>query len=225
MEHPIHVFYVKIPQIPIPRLTPYLSILDEEEKCVFHRYKVDHKKVEFLLGRLLLKGVLAKKLRVSPHEIAFSKNEYGKLFLIQNSEPAIHFNLSHTKGLLACVVTKGVEVGIDVEGTEEDHLEVMKTVFVDQEISYIQNQKDLQHQKEAFYLIWTRKEAVMKAIGKGFSLPPLSFSVPVDRNHDNAFTYFTDTPTEGFLLSCAIKETAIEPNWCIQEVLWGELLD
>ncbi|SFT01882.1 4'-phosphopantetheinyl transferase family protein [Marininema halotolerans] len=225
MSHLIEVSYVKLPLIPIQDLIPYLSLLTDEEKGVFHRYKVDHKKVEFLLGRLLLKSALSSRLGIHPEEITFCKNEYGKLFLTKNSQPSVHFNLSHTHGLLACAVTTECEVGIDVEGTHEDHLGVMKTVFVENEISYIQQQRSDEEKQKAFYRIWTRKEAVMKAIGKGFSLPPLSFSVPTETDADSRFFFYTESLAEGFLLSGAISNVVNDPTWEIEELTWSTLLE
>jgi len=81
------------------------------------------------------------------------------------------FNLSHS-GEYAVLAVSGTEVGVDIEQHSERHMDVAKRVFQPEELEWMQEDPT-----ERFYRLWTLKESVMKACGKGFALPPESFSV------------------------------------------------
>nr|WP_275583380.1 4'-phosphopantetheinyl transferase superfamily protein [Bacillus pakistanensis] len=144
--------------------------------------------------------------------VAFEKNQYGKLYLHPKyvdeirKEP-LFFNLSHSKRIVTCVISSFNEVGIDVESMTKNPLDVMPIVFVSQEQMLVEAEKSSDKKVEAFYRVWTRKEAVMKAVGKGFSLPPLSFVVPVhgERIMDENYLYYTFHPINGEIISIAVR--------------------
>ncbi|MGX5597786.1 4'-phosphopantetheinyl transferase family protein [Bacillus cereus] len=203
-----------------------LDLLNAEERATYARYKVDFKKVEFLVGRCLLKLVLSQFLQMQPSDISFSKNKYGKLFL-KNLSSSLYFNLSHTDGMVVCAVSVDGEVGIDVEKTFVDRCEVMRHVYVPKEIEWVNNQRDKTAKLKAFYVLWTRKEAVMKAVGKGFSLPPLSFTVPFDETwaRDHEFDYYTIEPLPGYIITVVTKFLSEEPQtYVVREIQLTELM-
>ncbi|UFJ43235.1 4'-phosphopantetheinyl transferase superfamily protein [Brevibacillus humidisoli] len=186
------------------------DLLSREERETYQRYRVEWKKVEFITGRILLKTRLAERLNVKPREVQFVKNGYGKLFLDPSMRAeGLYFNLSHTKGMIVCVLSPWEQTGIDVERMVKDHFEVMSTVFVDEEIDYVQKRPSLEARREAFYLIWTRKEAVMKAAGLGFSLPPKSFYVPCgdEQEGDDRYQFYTYKLPPDFLCSVAVDSS------------------
>lgn len=95
------------------------------------------------------------------------KGKYGKPSLEEH--PEVHFNLSHAKGIAACIVS-GRECGIDCESVREFRPNVMKRAFTEAErelvMSSAEDERDLM-----FFRIWTLKEAYIKMIGKGLSFP------------------------------------------------------
>jgi 4'-phosphopantetheinyl transferase len=228
----IQIYWVKIPEVvDMARLASRLDILNEEEQQVYHRYRVDFKKVEFLIGRLLLKNGLADRLQMDSHDIYFDKNEFGKLQLVDRyyaSVPQkVHFNLSHTEKMIVCAFTTRGEVGIDVEYAEKDHLTVMPTVYVPHEIAHVEAQQTLADKFRAFYLLWTRKEAYIKAIGTGFSLSPLTFSVPLEsgRAEIAPWEYYTFEPLPGYMISSAMEKLPEEEIvYSIHELSFEEVL-
>jgi 4'-phosphopantetheinyl transferase len=88
------------------------------------------------------------------------------------SEPPVHFNVSHTRGLVACVVSQIGEVGIDVERTDRSiDLDALAARFFHESELY-----DLRHVAEAarptrFFELWVLKEAYLKGRGVGMTLP------------------------------------------------------
>ncbi len=149
--------------------------LDEDEIRTYQRYRVAHKKSEFLIGRALLKTILAKLLQVEVGEIKLLPDEYGKLYLASHSAQ-FAFNLSHSNQVVACVVASEGKIGIDVEKVEKNLLEVAERFFAPGEIQYLKEASPLE-QRELIYKLWTLKEAYIKAEGKGLSIPLESFNV------------------------------------------------
>ncbi|SFJ55773.1 4'-phosphopantetheinyl transferase [Paenibacillus sp. UNC496MF] len=229
----LHVYWVQLPEnINLSEWIDDLGLLDTEERTTYDRYLVDQKKIEFYTGRLLLKKILGQMLRIQPEKIAFNKNPFGKLYLHprcvnEAGTNPIFFNLSHSKRMVTCVLSSFNEAGIDVEGMNKNPLELMPVVFVAKERLLIEAELTFDKKVEAFYRVWTRKEAVMKAVGKGFSLPPLSFAVPVhgERIKDENYHYYTFQPIDGEIISIAVRRTEeAEVDFDCKEVAFAHLL-
>lgn len=166
-----------------------------------------------MTGRLLLRKRLAQELEIKPDEVRFVKNEYGKLFLHPvHQASGLYFNLSHTERMVVGMFAPWKTVGIDVERVGRDHLGVMPTAFIQPEIDYVEGRPTPSLRREAFYLIWTRKEAVMKAVGLGFSLPPRSFSVPFSRaqEENDAYLFYTYSLPPDYLCSLAFAKEEVD---------------
>lgn len=129
----------------------------------------------FTAGRAALRLVLAGYLRCAAESIRFDYGVKGKPFLSGRS-PA--FNLSHSGDLAVIAVANRGEVGIDIERRRDD-LEDRKLAarfFSQGELGDLNALTGTEWQA-AFYACWTRKEAYMKAVGDGFSIPLRSFRV------------------------------------------------
>lgn len=101
----------------------------------------------------------------------FEYNKYGKPFLIIESD--YFFNLSHSSSAVVCI-TDNQQVGIDVELIKPIDIKGFKKVFSPDELVYIMKQKN---KFKGFYEIWTAKESFLKMLGKGLTVPLLSFSI------------------------------------------------
>ena len=212
------------------KLDQRLDLLDEEELQVYRRYQVDFKKVEFAIGRILLKTQLAQRIGADPRTIHFRKNQYGKLYLPEHeadiTSEQLFFNLSHTDKLIVCSMTTLSDIGVDVEQLAKDHLTIMSRVFNQAEIDYVNEQQGEEEKLNAFYMVWTRKEAHMKAKGMGFSLPPLSFSVPVrpGRAAQGEWEYYTCRLPGKYMLSTALHNpTGCDIQYRIQEMDYEQI--
>ncbi|PWK05286.1 4'-phosphopantetheinyl transferase family protein [Tumebacillus permanentifrigoris] len=222
--HPIQqaeVYWLFVPtDWKVRDLEAHLDLLDAEERAVYERYRVDRKKIEFLLGRVLLKRLLAERLGCEVAEVRFVKNDYGKLFLNREAQP-IQFNLTHSGQLIACAFAP-LLIGVDVEEAQKDYLSVMPTVFTPDEQDYVRQATTSELQIKAFCRIWTRKEAYVKAVGKGLSISPDSFAVPIfDTYGGNApdmveetgvhrWAYYTCQPHDDYVLSLAVAADHVE---------------
>jgi 4'-phosphopantetheinyl transferase len=87
----------------------------------------------------------------------------------------LHFNISHTRGLVACAIA-GQEVGVDVERSNRIlDLRIVRHSFAPEEIRIL-NSAPPKQQRKIFFRSWTLKEAFIKATGEGLRRPLDSFS-------------------------------------------------
>ncbi|TYP72402.1 4'-phosphopantetheinyl transferase family protein [Paenibacillus methanolicus] len=142
------------------------AALTEEEMDRYRAYRTDLKRKEFLLGRLLMKSLLGRKYGMSPHDVKLNQTAYGK--------PAFpgewQFNLTHANGVVACALVRHRRVGIDLEYMEASNLNLVGHVCSQEERNYVQ--ANAGSELHAFYEIWTKKEALIKAAGTGFAMDP-----------------------------------------------------
>lgn len=95
------------------------------------------------------------------------KSRYGKPTLREH--PEIHFNLSHSDGIAACIVS-GRECGIDCEKIRTFRPAVMRRAFSARERQLVEEAPE-EKRDTIFFRLWTLKEAYIKAIGTGLSFP------------------------------------------------------
>lgn len=125
-----------------------------------------------LYSELLLRVVLCKELNISNKEIVLEYNDYGKPFLRNYNN--FYFNVSHTENAIVIAISDKC-IGIDIEKIRTINLSIAKRFYADFEKKYLfQSQENIY---ERFFEIWTKKEAYIKYIGKGLSIPLDSFDI------------------------------------------------
>jgi 4'-phosphopantetheinyl transferase len=115
---------------------------------------------------------LAKYLDTDGDKLNIVRNQYGKPYLV--NYPNVYFNISHTRGAIACAVSDN-PVGVDIESIRKINLRVVSYFFSQQEKDYIL--ADPKNIDLRFTEVWTKKEAYLKFIGKGISVPIEVFNV------------------------------------------------
>lgn len=140
-----------------------LKILSPIEVQRAERYLQLKDRNRFIISRSLLKYVLAKETGLDISKIQFEKSSSHKPYL--PSDLLVFFNVSHT-GNYAVIAVGDCEMGVDLEFIDNqfDFTEIIPNVFNDSEIHLIRTSKD---PIISFYKLWTRKEAIVKSIGKG----------------------------------------------------------
>jgi len=153
--------------------------IDELEKA--NKFVFGKDKLSYIISRGTLRKILSKYLNVSPKLIQFGYNQYGKPFIHFPEKGRLKFNLSHSNEYCLIAINKEMETGVDIEWINKDlePNDIAHNYFSAQELSNFKS-IDKGNQLEAFYKIWTRKEAFIKAIGKGLSIPLDSFDVTID---------------------------------------------
>lgn len=140
-----------------------IHFLNEDEVQRAERF---HQKLDtdrFIIYRSILKFILAAYTKQNVKEIILDYDFNKKPYLA--SHPELHFNISHSENY-AVIAISTQKVGIDIEYISEEFCfdAILPDIFEYKEISAIQNAVN---KKEAFYTLWTRKEAFVKALGKG----------------------------------------------------------
>ncbi|MDF1654919.1 MAG: 4'-phosphopantetheinyl transferase superfamily protein [Coxiellaceae bacterium] len=156
------------------RLPQYLNTLSTAEMGRADRFVNQQLRDSFALAHGWLREQLAGYLHVTPAELQFDSNQYGKPFLVSGE---LQFNLSHSKQRVALAITKSSDVGIDIQhhDTKVELAAIAKRFFATEEAAWFERAPD-NEKLSVFYKIWSLKEAYMKAVGMGMSLPLSSFA-------------------------------------------------
>ncbi|HEX7072380.1 MAG TPA: 4'-phosphopantetheinyl transferase superfamily protein [Rhodothermales bacterium] len=157
----------------------HLHVLDAEERARADRFFFERDRRCFVTARTLLRTLLGRYLNVSPAEVRFRYGEQGKPELALDGRD-LHFNLSHAGDRVLIAVGRGRQVGVDVEHIRDVRYarSVANRFFSAYERDALQRLSD-DEKRAAFFAIWTRKEAFIKALGGGLSHPLDAFDVTV----------------------------------------------
>jgi 4'-phosphopantetheinyl transferase len=150
-----------------------LALLNAEERQQQQRYIPPAKRHEYLVTRVLVRSVLGEALGIAPEALQFVANEWGRPALAPGSTSTpIYFNISHTDGLVVCLVSTEYEVGVDVELLSRAHslLAMAADVFAPKELSDLAALSEDEQMLRAVHL-WTLKESYIKARSMGLALP------------------------------------------------------
>ena len=150
--------------------------LSTEEQQRAHRFHFESDQRSFMIYHSCKRLILSCHLNKEPKDIVISFQEKGKPFL--KDEP-LTFNLSHTKEMAVLAVANGVEIGVDIEKikTSANYLDIAKRFFHPDEYQQLMEFEDAQQQQQQFYILWTAKEAILKATGEGIAAGLNKFSV------------------------------------------------
>ncbi len=181
-----------------------LTIIEKERADRFHFSKDRN---QFLTARIYLKRLIGQLLKVEPGTLELAKTTFGKLYL--PDYPSLNFNLTHSTGVVLYAFALNQEVGVDVEAiSRQVHAkELAQRFFAPQEVSRLMQLSGAELQR-AFFRVWTRKEAFIKAEGSGLSFPLQDFSVPVEALQDRFGVEFNllDRPVDSWLVETFIPK-------------------
>ena len=171
----VHVWRIALDQ-PDESLKRFRRTLEPDELNRAGRFHFEKHRRHFIVARGFLRSVVARYLETQPEALRFSYGAYGKPEL--TSEHVLRFNLSHSHEVALLAVTLDAELGVDVEHIRADFAseDVARRFFSRAEVEVF-NALPKEEQVAAFFRCWTRKEAYIKAIGKGLSQALDAFDV------------------------------------------------
>ena len=167
----VHVRYCLTDSIGERVLEAAVALLSDEERVRCERFRVDRDRHEFAVAHALLRTTLSELGDRPPGDWRFQTGSHGKPMLAAGTSTVPwSFNLSHARGLVACVVAPSADVGLDVELATRvtDWHGIASRYFSAGEVAQIDRLADGERPTR-FFELWTLKEAFAKALGVGLS--------------------------------------------------------
>jgi 4'-phosphopantetheinyl transferase len=203
-------------------LAQWRASLDTAEQTRADRFYFDEDRSTYIAAHWLLRHALASVGGLPPKDWRFVVEARGKPGIDPAlGRPGLSFNLTHTRGFVACVVGFDSMLGIDVEAlSREPDLEIADRFFSPSEVAHLHRMtQDRKHR--TFLRFWTLKEALIKATGEGlsraldsfsFSLDPVSIAFhPRDTAEAAKWSFLEKQPTAGHLLALAVRHGGAFP--------------
>jgi 4'-phosphopantetheinyl transferase len=163
---PVHVWLWRT-DFEESRCAGLAGLLSPAERAAAERFRFPRDRARALVSRAGLRLLLAGYLNLPAASVAFAVEGAGKPRLAGTG--AVSFNLSHSGAYAAAAVSRGRELGIDIEEIRPDIAwrDIATRFFSPEETAWL----DSMPEPEAFFRMWTAKEAVLKAVGMGLAAP------------------------------------------------------
>jgi 4'-phosphopantetheinyl transferase len=174
----VHIWRARLEQ-PEPVRESCRALLSDDELARAAKFYFEKDRHHFIVSHGMLRQTLAPYAGLAPRELQFRTEKNGKPVLAGNGRPdSLKFNLSHSGELALLAITSGEIVGVDVERHRPDFAgeAIADRFFSAEEAGKLRTLPEEQ-KVEAFFNCWTRKEAYVKAIGEGLSIPLDSFDL------------------------------------------------
>lgn len=208
----VHIWRIPLEQPDAVRRAFFETLADDERRKA-ERFRFEKDRRHFVAGRGGLRAILSRYLDLEPEQLRFSYNRYGKPTLVaETGGRDLSFNLSHAAGVALCALTRGREVGVDVEFIREDFagLDIAERFFSLKEVEALRAlPPDVR--APAFFNCWTRKEAYIKALGEGLSHPLDTFTVSLAPGEPAALLATENNPTVAH--EWTLREVSLEDGY------------
>ncbi|WP_152054018.1 4'-phosphopantetheinyl transferase family protein [Tautonia marina] len=166
-------------------LSQFEGWISRDELLKAQRFRVIRDQRTFLATRILVRAVLSRYEAIAPSDWQFATGRYGKPKLAEPSVvPPLYFNLSRTRGMIVCAVSRTYELlGVDVERWDQgaENLVIADRYFAPSELAALKALPD-QDQAARFMMLWTLKESYLKAMGVGLTRPLQTFAITIEDN-------------------------------------------
>jgi 4'-phosphopantetheinyl transferase len=197
VEDEAHVWWIPL-RADARALELHRQVLSPDELDRAGRFYFDQHRNQYVIGRGAMRRILSRYVNVQPQDLEFVYGPKGKPDFTPHQNPHhMRFNLSHSGGLALLGVSKNQELGVDVEFVKADFggMEIAERFFSAKEVQTLFAIAAAER-NAAFFACWTRKEAFIKAIGEGLSVPLDSFDVAFAPNARPALTRVEGNPDE-----------------------------
>lgn len=172
LDSDLHVWSASLTGSP-EELAHYSSLLSGDETIRAEKFYFERDRNRYILGRGILRTLLADYLKIDSSKIEFVYGSHGKPALEKIYQNKIlQFNLAHSNDRGIYIFGWNRPLGIDIEHIRplQDADDFAKRFFSQQESVWI-NSLPINQKWNAFYKLWTCKEAFLKANGSGLSVP------------------------------------------------------
>lgn len=176
------------------------ALLSPDEQARARRFVFPRDRDAYVAAHALTRALLGRQAGVAPRDIGFATDRHGKPRLVRPAlDRELHFNISHTHGLVACAIAWDRAIGIDVEAVRDPPLDLVDRYFSPPEVAAIRA-LDPAAQRDAFFTLWTLKESFIKALGLGLSMPLDRFALEWSPPRLLSYGDVTDTAADWHFL-------------------------
>jgi 4'-phosphopantetheinyl transferase len=214
-DNEVHIWSAALER-PSAQVEQLAQTLSADEQARADRFYFERDRLRFIVGRGLLRVILGRYLGLEPAGMYFDYSAQGKPALAETGledKRRLCFNLAHSHRLAVYAFSRGREIGVDVEHIRPiaEAEQIAERFFSAPEITLLQA-LPLQQKQETFFIIWTRKEAYLKAVGAGLARPLDQFDVslgpklviPGDPQEAARWSICDLKPAEGFVAALAV---------------------
>ena len=202
-------------RVDIPERAALEELLSTDEKARAGGFRFEEDRVRSIVARAGLRQILSSYCCTPPRELQFHTASHGKPALI-GPYPALEFNVSHSGDCVLIAVTSGVPCGVDIEQGRPNTAEfsIAAKFFCPREVEW------LSHTESGFLRLWATKEAIIKAVGHGLSIPLSDVDVTdVVEGKTSSITLRTPGMEPQMLWP---KELSLVPNYAAAVATVGE---
>ena len=205
-----------------PGLARHWSLLSTDEQARAERFHFAPDRDRWIVARSSLRRVLALYATTPARKLRFEYGVNGKPSLV-NSASRVSFNLAHSEDLAVIGVTYECPIGVDVERIRRmsDAAALAQRYFDVRECGAVF--ADRSKLEERFFACWTRREALVKALGVGLSFGVDRFAVSVPPNDPPRVLWLADQPdaarywalsqvepASGFIAAVAVRGPSLD---------------
>jgi len=225
----VHVWRIDLHTAPA-QLERLLGLLDDAEVRRAQQFRFERHRRRFITGRGVMRILLGRYTGRLPQALDLSYNPHGKPSL--KDAGSLEFNFTNSRDLALLCVARQRQLGIDLEhlGRHADYAGIVNRFFAEREVEELFSIPE-GRRHAAFLTGWTRKEAYIKALGMGLSLPLGKFAVTIDPEVAPSLISADDMPDEpdrwafrhlepepGYVASLAVEGG----GWEIRKFCWKE---
>ena len=227
LDREAHLWYLRPENVSHRDFRRCETWLTADERRVVETFQTTGDRRDRLCTKALTRSMLSAYTGVAPGAWRFGIDHHGKP-IVQSPLAFRHirFSVSHTRGLIACLLSTGRAVGVDVEAVDRPigWLNIGTRSFTATEMSALQRRSPREQQMR-FFELWTLKESYAKARGLGLRIPldGTSFALDVDRRVSVSFSrsvsddsrrwsFALDT-TGTHVMAAAIAEPDVRVVW------------
>jgi 4'-phosphopantetheinyl transferase len=146
------------------------GLLSEEELLRTGRLRSPRSADCFTVARGILRYLLGRYLTYTPERLVFSYGPHGKPELAGGLQARLAFSVSHSSDLAVFAIANGFEVGVDIEEIHPvSNMESTASIFLSPDELVEFEALPSAMKPERFFTLWTCKEAILKALGSGFT--------------------------------------------------------
>lgn len=201
----------------------YWQLLSPDEKTRANKYRFSEDRRSYVAAKGILRILLAKYTQQSPQKIAFQYTDYQKPYISHD----LQFNVSHSSGRGLFGFVHKIPIGVDIEyALQPVEIELIAPQFFTPNEAAALRSLPASMRLAGFYNCWTRKEAIIKAIGQGLSFPLDQFEVSLhpdqpaellvaywDKDEAQAWKVWSYAPFEDFKGAVAVRGDAKHIHW------------